>query len=156
MKRRLKKILLYIFVASFALLLGVVLSMDEPFIVRANVMDSIQQYDLGIDKVVMEKIADPNSDLNYYKYNATLILHNYGDDLMDRKIVLHAGENQKHVFVFNTDDGFSLKKGEKYIVRNYGVLTDNIVDNEEIAFEIDLRDRKDINSANNRYLLNFN
>jgi|GEM_PF-2151517 len=155
MKKKFRKILLYILVAELTLLLGIVLSMDEPFVIRASTMDIPAVYDLGIDKITLEKIENPNPEFDYDKYNATLILHNYGDDLIDRKVVLHGDDGQKYMFVLNTNDGFTLSRNERFIVRNYTVLADKNISG-TVVLQADLKDVKDKDFSNNQYLLTFN
>jgi len=155
MKRKVKKILIYAFIGALSLLLGVVLSMDEPLIMRASVMDVFPEYDLGIDKVTLQKIADPSPNFNYSRYSATVIFHNYGSDIIDRKIVLHGDENQKHVFVFNTNYGFSLPTDSSYIVRNYEVLVGKNELLSKLTLEANLTDVEDKNPSNDIYTLNI-
>lgn len=155
MKRKVKKILIYAFIGALALLFGVVLSMDEPFVMRANVMDVFPEYDLGIEKVTLQKIADASPEFDYSRYTATVIFHNYGSDIVDRKIVLHGDENQKHVFVFNTNYGFSLPTDSSYIVRNYEVLIGKNASPGKLTFEANLTDVEDKNPSNDIYTLNI-
>ncbi len=111
--------------------------------------------DLGIDQIILKKISDPKSDFNYYKYNATVMLHNYGGDLRNAKVILHTDSDRNYLFLKNTADGFSLKAGEDYPVRGYEVLFDGRYNGGDINFKIEIQNedenRTDVNDSNNEF-----
>lgn len=109
--------------------------------------------DLGIENVVLRKVGEPTKKFNYYKYNATLVIHNYGGDLRNGRVVLNAGKDQKHSLVSNTESGFALDSGQTYIVRDYEVIFDGRYNGGEVEIELDLVDRVDPKKENNVYKL---
>lgn len=107
--------------------------------------------DLSIEKITLKQIEAPKSNFNYYKFKATLVIHNSGGNIIDRKLMISAGENQKYAFVRNTPAGFSLMKGQNYIIDNYEVLFDGKYNGGNLKFEIKLMDTEDSNENNNEY-----
>lgn len=107
--------------------------------------------DLGIEKVTLKKIADPTDRLNYYKYSANIVLKNHGGDLRNAQLSLNAGEDQKTVFVKNEIDGFSLAKGQSYIIDNYEILFDGSYNGGKITVKINLPKKLDYYAGNNKY-----
>lgn len=111
--------------------------------------------DLSIDNVVLRKVASPSKKFNFYKYNATVVVSNFGGNLKNGRVVLNSGREQKHTLVKNTDQGFSLKGGEKYIIRNYEIIFDGNYNGGEIDVKIDLVDLADSKKENNSYKLSI-
>lgn len=111
--------------------------------------------DLSIDNVVLRKVGSPSKKFNYYKYNATVVVSNHGGNLKNSRVVLSSGREQKHTLVKNTDKGFSLKGGEKYIIRNYEIIFDGNYNGGEIDVKIDLVDLADAKKENNSYKLSI-
>jgi hypothetical protein len=109
--------------------------------------------DIGIDSVVVKKISDPTEDFNYYKYKSTIILHNYGGNLKDARVILHAGKNQKHTLVKNTDEGFTLLKDESYIIRNYEFVFDGRYNGGVLPITVDLVDGTDYYEENDEFVV---
>lgn len=107
--------------------------------------------DLGIEKVTLKKIADPRSDFNFNKYAANIVITNYGGDLKNGQVILQAGNDEKHVFLKNDEQGFSLKKGQSYIVENYELLFNGDYNGGKLSVEIKLPDKADYYTGNNKY-----
>ncbi len=107
--------------------------------------------DLGIDKITIRKLSDPTDDFKYYKYTSTIILHNYGGNLTDDRVILSAGKDQKYTLVRNTDDGFSLSKDETYIVRNYEFIFDGKYNGGTLPIKVEIIDGTDSYEENNTY-----
>ncbi len=109
--------------------------------------------DVGIEYVSLRKTTNPSDSFDYYKYQATLVVRNYGEVLTNGSLVISAGENQKTAFVRNGLDGLTLAKGETFIFEDYEVLIDGKLNYSTIEFEIDLKDQKDGNNDNDSYSL---
>lgn len=109
--------------------------------------------DVGIEYVSLRKTTNPSDDFDYYKYQATLVVRNYGEVLTNGSLVISAGENQKTAFVRNGLDGLTLAKGETFIFEDYDVLVDGKLNYATIDFEIDLKDQKDKSDDNDSYSL---
>jgi hypothetical protein len=107
--------------------------------------------DLSIEKVTLKQIEAPKPNFNYYKFKATLVIHNSGGSIVDRKLMISAGENQKYAFVKNTPAGFSLMKDKNYIIDNYEVLFDGKYNGGNLKFKIKLMDTDDASDNNNEY-----
>jgi len=110
--------------------------------------------DLSIEKVSLKQITEPSSNFNYYKFKATLILHNSGGNIKNRQLTISAGDNQKYAFVKNTPTGFSLMKDENYIIDNYEIIFDGKYNGGNLKFEVKLTDTEDANENNNEYIAN--
>lgn len=126
-----------------------------------NILDNVVQdnkfepVDLGIQNVTLKKIADPTSDFNHYKYVANIVVKNYGGDLKNGQLILQAGGSQKHNFVKNDTDGFSLAKGETYIIENYEILFDGNYNGGKLTVELKLPDQVDYFEGNNKFDVNI-
>lgn len=105
--------------------------------------------DLAIEDLSLEKIHNPTSTFNYYRYKATLVVKNYGGTLVNGQVVLHGDENQKYSFVRNTSKGFYLQKNGTYVISDYDVLFDGNYNGGKVALTIDVKDKTDVNPANN-------
>jgi len=105
--------------------------------------------DVGIEYVYLRKIANPSAEFDYYKYQATIIIRNYGEELIDGDVVVSAGENQKNAFVQNSLDGLSLDKGQTFVFDDYEVLMDGRYNYGQYKFEIELKDQKEKSLDNN-------
>lgn len=110
--------------------------------------------DLSIEKISLKQIEAPKPNFNYYKFRATLVVHNSGGTIVNRKLMINSGENQKYAFVKNTATGFSLMKGQTYIIDNYEILFDGKYNGGNLKFEIKLMDTEDANENNNVYSAN--
>jgi len=109
--------------------------------------------DIGIEYASLRKISNPSGDFDYYKYQATVVVRNYGEVLNDGSLVISAGENQKTAFVQNGIDGLTLIKGATFIFEDYEILMDGEFNYGIVDFEIDLKDQKERNDENNSYSL---
>lgn len=129
---------------------------------RASVIDILEDMikdslplapDLEIESVYLSKTKNPTYDFNYYKYDATVIIANHGGDLLNSVTKISAGDTQEHKFVKNNETGFSLKAGEKYILKNYEVIFDGKYNGGEITFTLETTSKyqKDSNSKNDTY-----
>ncbi|MFA4891655.1 MAG: S-layer homology domain-containing protein [Candidatus Gracilibacteria bacterium] len=105
--------------------------------------------DVGIEYVYLRKISNPVDDFNYYKYQATVVVRNYGERLVDGDVVISAGENQKNAFVRNTLNGLTLNKGQTFVFDDYEVLMDGKYNYGQYTFEVELKDQKERDSENN-------
>ncbi len=110
---------------------------------------------LSIEKVTLKKVSDPQINFNYYRYSATLILKNNGGRFKNAVAVLSGDNNQKHVFLKNGPDGFSLDANETYIIRDYEVLFDGNYNGGKITLNVDLKDRAHSADRNNFYDVHF-
>lgn len=115
----------------------------------------LEPVDLGITNVTLRKVANPSDDFNYYKYEANVSIKNYGGDLKNGQLVLQAGDGQKHLFVRNDADGFSLLKGQSHVIENYEVLFDGNYNAGSITFEIKLPEKVDYYGGNNKYTVSL-
>lgn len=109
--------------------------------------------DLSIENVVLRKVASPSKKFNYYKYNATIVVSNNGGSLKNGRVLLSSGREQKYTLVKNTDQGFSLKGGEKYIIRNYEIVFDGNYNGGELEIKIEVVDSVDTKKENDIYKL---
>ncbi|MFA5793413.1 MAG: S-layer homology domain-containing protein [Candidatus Gracilibacteria bacterium] len=109
--------------------------------------------DLSIEQITLKKIAAPTEDFNYFKYNVTLLVHNYGGTLVDGQLILSGGEGQKSSFVRNTDEGFTLRAGGTYIIENYEVVFSGDYNGGEVDFRLVLKDKPENVLANNKYVV---
>lgn len=105
--------------------------------------------DLAIESVNLRKISEPKEDFHYYRYYATIVVKNVGGDIEDAKAKLSAGAGQPHLFLKNSQNGFSLKHGEKYILDKYEVLFDARYNAGELKFELEMLDCKDSDLSSN-------
>lgn len=130
-------------------------------ILQASVLPALQAIneslpnedpDLAIQKITLKQIDSPSGDFNYYKYKATLVIHNFGGNVKNRVLTINSGENQKFAFIKNTPDGFSLMKDQNYIIDNYEVVFDGKYNGGNLRFKIDLVDVDDANESNNEYV----
>ena len=60
--------------------------------------------DVGIEYVSLRKTTNPSDDFDYYKYQTTLVVRNYGEVLTNGSLVISAGENQKTAFILHKYD----------------------------------------------------
>jgi hypothetical protein len=104
--------------------------------------------DLSIEKVTVRKVGDPSEDFNYYKYYANIVIKNHGGILKNATVVL-GGNNQKSIYVSNSEDGLNLDTGGSYIVDHYELIFDGDYNGGDIDIEIEVRDRKDSDKDNN-------
>lgn len=107
--------------------------------------------DLGIQNVTLKKISEPTQEFNYYKYVANIVVKNHGGELKNGQLTLQAGEHQKHNFVKNDTEGFSLAKGQSYIIENYEILFDGNYNGGKLTVEIKLSEKADYFDENNRF-----
>jgi len=108
--------------------------------------------DLGIEKVSLKKLSAPRDDFNYYKYKATLLVKNYGGNLINARVNLKASPDQKTDILSNNNDGdFTLLAGEKYIYKDYNVLLDGSYNGGDFDFYFDAVDGGDYYADNNSY-----
>ena len=111
--------------------------------------------EFGIDSIVARKVSDPTENFKYYKYKATIILHNYGGNLIDGRVILHAGEDQKHDLIRNTDEGFTLMRDQTYIVRNFEFIFDGKYNGGEMPISVEVVDESDYYEENNSYVVDI-
>ncbi|MFH1284502.1 MAG: hypothetical protein ABIH78_02845 [Candidatus Peregrinibacteria bacterium] len=109
--------------------------------------------DLSIESVSIKKQNDPTPDFDYYKYNSTIVIHNYGGELRDARVILHGGRDQKHMLIKNTSEGFSLAADKSYIIRGYDIMFDGHYNGGEIPLNLEVVDKTDYYKANNSYKL---
>ncbi len=107
--------------------------------------------DLAIENISLRKISDPTDNFNFYKYYANITIKNYGGDLNNAELVIEGNEDQKSALVKNTDKGFSLAKGETYIIDRYEVIFDGNYNGGNLAIYANLKNRTDINPENNAF-----
>jgi hypothetical protein len=107
--------------------------------------------DLSIENVSVKKISDPTDNFKFYKYSATIIIHNSGGNLIDDRVLLHGGNDQKHVLVSNTVDGFTLLTDQSYIVRDFEFVFDGRYNGGTFQFEVESADKLDYYADNNFY-----
>jgi hypothetical protein len=108
--------------------------------------------DLGIEYVYLRKDANPTADFDYYRYNATVVVRNYGEKLENGTVVITAGQDQKNAFVSNGIDGLTLKKGETFIFEDYEVLMGGRFNYGSYQFNLVLKDQDDGDDDNNLLL----
>lgn len=106
--------------------------------------------DLSISKVTLRKIADPTEDFNYYRYYANVIVQNNGGDIENEQVKLSAGSGQQQLFLKNSDEGFSLEQGQKYVLDRYELLFDANYNGGEVEFLLQVVSGRDADSANNK------
>ncbi len=111
--------------------------------------------DLSIESVSVKKVNDPTDSFNYYKYSATIIIHNYGGHLIDERVLLHGGDDQKHVLISNTDEGFTLMRDQSYIVRNFEFIFDGRYNGGTFPFEVEAVDKLDYYEDNDTYVVDI-
>ncbi len=162
MKRRIKS-LFYASIAALSLVSLIFFSnqSQEGNVLQTSVLTTLKAIsqkiaienptDLSIEKVTLRKIAAPTEDFNYYKYKATLIVHNYGGSIVDGKVVLSAGEPLKSAFVRNSEEGFTLRAGGTYIIDDYEVVFDGNFNGGDIDFALAIKDKTEPTLENNRY-----
>lgn len=114
----------------------------------------IEPVDLGIQNVTLRKIAEPTQEFNHYKYVANIVVKNYGGDVKNKQLILQAGDNQKHNFVKNDAEGFSLAKGQTYIIENYEILFDGDYNGGKLTVELKLPEKIDYFEENNKFEVN--
>lgn len=107
--------------------------------------------DVGIEYVYLRKTANPSENFSYYKYSATIVVRNYGDELKDASVTVSAGATQKSAFIRNGLNGLSLTKGQTFIFNDYELLMDAKFNYEEFNFEIVSKDVNDSDLKNNFY-----
>ncbi len=107
--------------------------------------------DLSIENVTLKKIADPTDSFNFYKYQATVIIKNYGGSFRKAQVSLSGGDNQKQIFVKNSTEGLSLEEDQIFIFEKYEAIFDANYNGGEIDLEIKMIDRRDYFEGNNRY-----
>lgn len=160
MKGKLKVFLYFVLAALvFGVSLKYMEKANDGSALRTSVLTTLQAInanlpektpvDLAIEKVTLKKISGPKADFGYSKYNATMIIHNYGGHLNNGGVVIAAGD-QKASFVRNTEDGFSLASGKNYIVDNYEIIFDSAFNGGEIEFSVSLKTEEDGNLKNNK------
>lgn len=113
--------------------------------------NKFEPVDLGIEKVTLKQIAEPNKALNYYKYAANIVIRNHGGALKNGQLILQTGNNGKHSFVKNDTEGFSLAKDQAYIIENYELLFDGNQNGGKLTVEIKLPEKVDYYPGNNKY-----
>ncbi|NIA02129.1 MAG: hypothetical protein GWP15_01985 [Nitrospirae bacterium] len=111
--------------------------------------------DLSIESVSVKKVNNPTDSFNFYKYSATVIIHNYGGHLIDERVLLHGGDDQKHVLISNTEDGFTLMRDQTYIVRNFEFVLDGRYNGGTFPFEVEVVDKSDYYEDNNTYVVDI-
>ncbi len=125
---------------------------------KASVLEIVNKFvdakpiikpDLAIDKITLTKLDEPTETFHYYKYSAMLVVENKGETLMDAKVKLSAGPGQQHLFLKNSNAGFSLEHGKKYILDKYEVIFDSNYNVGDLKFSIELTDREDNDLENN-------
>ena len=108
--------------------------------------------DVGIEYVYLRKVSNPSENFDYYKYQATVVVRNYGEKLIDGDVVISAGENQKNAFVRNTLNGLNLNKGQTFVFDDYEVLMDGRYNYRQFKFKVELKDQKERTDDNNEHL----
>jgi len=68
---------------------------------------------------------------------------------------LHAGEDQKHDLIRNTDEGFTLMRDQTYIVRNFEFIFDGKYNGGEMPIRVDIVDEGDYYEENNSYVVDI-
>lgn len=111
--------------------------------------------DLGIQNVTLRKVSNPTQDFNRYKYVANIVVKNYGGDLKDGQLILRAGDTQRHNFVKNDAEGFSLAKDQTYIIENYEILFSGDYNGGKLTIEIKLPEKVDYFENNNKFEVNI-
>jgi hypothetical protein len=111
--------------------------------------------DLGIQNVTLKKISDPTQNFSFYKYAANIVIRNNGGDLVNKQLILQAGANQRHNFVKNDAEGFSLAKDQTYIIENYEILFDGDYNAGKLTVEIKLPEKVDYFEENNKFEVNI-
>ena len=164
MQKKNLKMLVYALIAAICLSGGVYFSTleksNENFLetsvltILKAVNEDLSTYtppDLAIEDVVFEKVHDPTSDFNYYKYKADVTIKNYGGTLVNANVILHGDDGQKHSFIRNTSKGFYLQKNGVYVVRDYDVIFDGNYNGGKITLTVDVKDQNDLNLVNNGF-----
>ncbi len=105
--------------------------------------------DVGIEYVYLRKDGNPTADFDYYRYNATIVVRNYGEKLENGTVVITAGGDQKNAFVSNGLEGLTLEKGETFIFEDYEVLMDGRFNYGSYQFNVVLKDQEDGYDDNN-------
>jgi hypothetical protein len=107
--------------------------------------------DVGIEYVYLRKTANPSDVFAYYKYDATIVVRNYGEDFKDASVTVSAGATQKSAFIRNGLNGLSLTKGQTFIFDDYELLMDSKLNYEDFVFEISPKNINDNDLENNFY-----
>lgn len=162
MRKKNFKTLIYVVIASLCLGGGIYYSMlkntNDDFLETSvlTILNAVNEKfetdvpaDLAIEDVTLEKIHDPTSSFNYYKYKATMVVKNYGGTLVNAKVVLNGGDNQRHSFVRNTSKGFYLQNNGIYTISDYDVIFDGRYNGGKITLTIDVKDKPEVNPGNN-------
>lgn len=136
----------FFFKGDYRVLEGSVLTM-----LKTLVEDNIEPPDLAIENVSLRKISDPTETFNYYKYNATIVVHNYGGNLIRGQVALRGTPNQKNLLLKTSEDGFTLRTGKSYIIRDYEVILDANYNGGDITLELDVVDGIDYYKDNNYF-----
>ncbi len=118
---------------------------------KAVYQQNVEPPDLGIENITVRKVADPTEKFNYYKYNATIVLKNYGGNLINGKLALRGYPDQKNVMLNNDLEGFTLYADRSFIIRDYEIILDANYNGGEFSIEIDLIDETDYYKDNNVY-----
>lgn len=113
--------------------------------------NKFEPVDLSIQNVTLRKVGNPTQDFNYYKYVANIVVKNHGGDLKNGQLILEAGENQRHSFVKNDAEGFSLAKGQTHIIENYEILFDGDYNGGNLTVKIKLPEKVDYFDENNKF-----
>jgi len=107
--------------------------------------------DAGIEYVYLRKTANPSKNFAYYKYDATIVVRNYGENFKDASVTVSAGTTQKSAFMRNGLNGLSLDKGQAFIFDDYELLMDAKFNYENFVFEIAPKNINDNDLENNFY-----
>ncbi len=162
MRGKRKSLFTYILTGLVATVISVNLAFkgEEVKLLETSVLSILQKVvekhaltppDLAIDKVTLKKSANPTADFNYYKFKATIILHNYGGKIRNEQVAIRAYPDQKNLLIKNTEEGFTLMENDTYILRNYEVLMDGDYNGGEFNFEINLLSEEDYYKDNNTF-----
>lgn len=153
-------ILTYVLVGIIATVVSTNLAFkdEEAKLLETSILSMLQKVaeknaldpsDLAIEKVTLKKSANPTADFNYYKFKATIILHNYGGKIRNEQVAIRAYPDQKNLLIKNTQEGFSLLKDGTYIIRNYEVLMDSDYNGGEFTFKIEILGEEELSLENN-------
>ncbi|MBD3330900.1 hypothetical protein GF354_05230 [Candidatus Peregrinibacteria bacterium] len=120
-----------------------------------NITDNVENKapDLSIEKVVLKKLADPTETYNFYKYNASILLKNYGGPVKKASVVLKSGKDS--IMLKNDGTAFTLDSNESFTIRNFEFEFDGRYNGGEKELDLEILDYDlpEMTLENNSYKL---
>ncbi|MFA5947564.1 MAG: S-layer homology domain-containing protein [Candidatus Gracilibacteria bacterium] len=168
MKNRKGKFVLYAILMIGAILIGGNFVMNKynskntqssllalTFDIKDEVIKRTAPPDISIEKITLHKVSDPSPNFNYYRYKSTIVIHNYGGDIKAANITIQSGDNQKHSFLRNNENGFYLDYDNTFILEDYEVLFDGNFNGGKVSVSLKILDQEEFNLKNNSYTVDI-